>query len=192
MKDFDKQKSSDKAKPSKKRTGKSNLYTGGRRALIGGVLAASVALVGQWMVGRVYSGYEALQLLEGLNSAALFLGSSVVTASATILALMLTLLSLTDQTDSDFDIDFYHRIKRIGLMATVAFSGGMILLLFLSVPIKESDNVPSRWFTIIYYILVTFSAVLSGLLVSLVLMLFNAVTSLIDVVRPSVNDEDKE
>lgn len=192
MKDFENQKSLSKAKSSDKDKGKGSLYIGSRRALLGGILTAAVALGGQWMVGQVYSGYEARQLLESLNSAALFLGSSVVTASATILALMLTLLSLTDQTDSDFDNDFYHRIKRIGLMATVAFSGGMILLLFLSVPIKESDNVPSRWFTIIYYILITFSAVLSGLLVSLVLMLFNAVTSLIDVVRPSVNDEEDE
>lgn len=191
MKDFDKQKSSDKAKSSKKRTGKSNLYTGGRRALFGGVLAASVALVGQWMVGRVYSGYEALQLLEGLNSAALFLGSSVVTASATILALMLTMISLTDQTDTEFDNEFYQRIKRIGLLATIALSGGMLFLLFMSIPIKESDNVPSNWFEIIYYILISFVAVLSGLLVSLVLMLFNAITSLIDVVRPSEEGDEK-
>lgn len=191
MKDLRQQKSSDKAKSSKKRTGKSNLYTGGRRAVFGGLITASVALFGQWMVGWVYSGYEALQLLDGLNSAALFLGSSVVTASATILALMLTMISLTDQTETEFDNEFYQRIKKIGLLATIALSGGILFLLFMSIPIKESDNVPSNWFEIIYYILITFVAVLSGLLVTIVLMLFNAITSLIDVVRPS-EDDDQE
>lgn len=54
---------------------------------------------------------------------------------------------------------------------------------------QESDNVPADWFKIIYYVLITFVAGLSGLAVGIVLMLLNAINSLIDVVRPSADEE---
>lgn len=173
------------------RKGKSSLFIGDKKALIGGFLAAAIALAGQWAIGQVYSGYEARKLLEAMASSAHYLGSAVVTASATIIALMLTMLSLSNQTEDDFDIIFYRRIERIGILATVSLIGGILLLLFLSVPLQEADSVPSRWFTTIYYVLIGFLAVLSGLLVAIVLMLLNAMTSLIDVVRPEVNEDDE-
>ncbi|MEO8072203.1 MAG: hypothetical protein ABI686_03045 [Acidobacteriota bacterium] len=74
------------------------------------------------------------------------------------------------------------------MLSTIALSG-CILLLFRSIPLQESDQVPANWFKIIYYILITFVAGLSGLAVGIVLMLLNAVNSLIDVVRPSVDEE---
>ena len=165
---------------------------GTKKALIGGVIAAVIALSAQWLVGQIYSGLEARRLLEGMISSALFFGSSIVTGSATILALMLTMLGLTNSWDNDFSPLFFKRIERIGLLATVSLIGGVILLLFLSVPVKESDDLPSSWFTTIYYILIAYIAVLSGLIVGVVLMLFNAITSLIDVVRPSLDDEPEE
>lgn len=171
--------------------GKSRLFIGEKKALIGGVFAAAVALVGQWLIGQIYSGYEARRLVEAMAASAHYLGSAVVTASATIIALMLTMLSLSNQTEDDFDIIFYRRIKRIGVLATASLIGGILLLLFLSVPLQEADSVPSRWFTTIYYVLIGFLAVLSGLLVAIVLMLLNAITSLIDVVRPETNEDDE-
>ncbi len=167
----------------------SRLFIGGKKALTGGVLAFGIALAGQWLVGQVYSGYEARNLLEAMSASAHYLGSAVVTASATILALMLTMLSLSYQTDKDFDTIFYKRIKRIGVFTTISLIGGILLLLFLSMPLQEADTVPSRWFTTIYYILMIFLAVLSGLLVAIVLMLLNAMTSLIEVIRPSANQD---
>lgn len=173
--------------------GKNTLFIGGKKALLGGLLAAGIALGGQWMIGQIYSGYEARKLLESMSEAAHYLGSAVVTASATILALMLTMLSLSNQADKEFDTIFYGRIKRIGVLTTVSLIGGILLLLFLSVPFQEADGVPGHWYTTIYYIMISFLAVLSGLLVAIVLMLLNAMTSLIDVVRPSVNkDEDPQ
>ena len=172
--------------------GEERLFVGSRRALYGGVVAGAVALGGQWLLGMVYSGWEARQFLESMSSSALYFGSAIVTAAATILALMLTILSLTSQTDDDFDKVFYLRVERIGKLATVALMGGIILLLFLSIPIKESDKVPSYWFTIIYYILMTFLALLAGILISIVLMLQNSISSLINVIRPSAEQEEKE
>lgn len=172
--------------------GEVKLFVGSRRALYGGITAGAVALGGQWLLGSIYSGYEARQFLESMSSSALYFGSAIVTAAATILALMLTILSLTSQSDDDFDKIFYLRVERIGKLATVALMGGIILLLFLSIPIKEADNVPSSWFTIIYYILMTFLAALAGILIAIVLMLQNAISSLIRVIRPSAEREKEE
>lgn len=165
--------------------GEQTLFIGAKRALAGGILAAGVALGGQWFVGQIYSGAEALKLVDALVPAARSVGSSVVTASGTILALMLTMLSLTSQANSNFDRVFYHRVQRIGLLSTIALAAGILLLLFLSIPVQESDAVPSSWFGFVYYLLVVLTAGLAGLLVAIVLMLFNAMTSLIQVLSPT-------
>lgn len=170
---------------------KSSLFFEDMWALIGGVLAAGIALVGQWLIGRVYSGAEARELIESMLNSALFFGASVVTASATILALMLTMLSLSDQTKIDFDRIFFRRIERIGFLTTISLASSILLLLFLSIPVQESKSVPTNWFTAIYYFLIVFLALLAGLLVSVVLMLLNAIRSLIEGVRPSDEDEEE-
>lgn len=182
-------KSSDPTKSEHK--GEHTLFLGSRKALFGGLLAAAVALGGQWIVGQVYSGHKARDLVEAVASSALYLGSSIVTAAATIIALMLTMLSVTKQADDEFDSIFFKQIQRIALFSTIALSGGILLLLTLSMPLQESDQVPANWFTAIYYVLIVFIAALSGLSVGIVLMLLNAINSLIDVVRPST-DEDVE
>lgn len=168
------------------------LFFGDRRALIGGLLAAGIALVGQWLVGQIYSGYEARQLLEASASSAHYLASSIVTASATVIALMLTMLSLSKQSESEFDSVFFKRIELIGTLSAIALSAGILLLLFLSTPIQQSDEVPNSWFLVIYYILIAFVAGLAGLVVSIVMMLLNAIKSLIKVVRPSTAVSSEE
>lgn len=165
--------------------GERTLFIGVKRALIGGLLAAGVALAGQWFVGQVYSGTEARNLVNALVPAARSVGSSVVTASGTIMALMLTMLSLTSQASTTFDRVFYQRIRRIGFLSTIALSGGVLLLLFLSIPVQESQDVPGSWFRGVYYVLIALTAGLAGLLVAIVLMLLNAMTSLIQVLSPT-------
>src|SRR5205085_9497203 len=91
-------------------------------ALVGGLLAVATVLVGQWFIGRIYSGSEARNLLEAMINSALWLGGSVVTASATILALMLTMLSLSDQSKIDFDKYFFKRIEQIGILTTISLA----------------------------------------------------------------------
>ena len=181
-----------KPKDSDAQEGQDSLVDGVKRALIGGILAAVIALAGQWLVGQIYNGYEARKLIETIIPSANFLTSSIVTASATILALMLTMLSITRQTETNFDNDFFRRIEHIGLLTTISLSGSILVLLFLSVPLQESDNMPSHWFTVIYYVLIICLALLTGLIVAIVLMLFNAITSLIEVVRPSAHDDEDE
>jgi hypothetical protein len=185
MPDQGNQRRSASDRDAQEQAGEQTLFIGAKRALAGGVLAAGVALGGQWFVGQIYSGAEALKLVSALVPAARSVGSSVVTASGTILALMLTMLSLTSQANSNFDRVFYHRVQRIGLLSTIALAAGILLLLFLSIPVQESDAVPGSWFGFVYYLLIVLTAGLAGLLVAIVLMLFNAMTSLIQVLSPT-------
>ncbi len=169
--------------------GEQILFVGAKRALFGGLLAAGVAAGGQWFVGQVYSGTEARNLLEAMLPSARSVGSAVVTAAGTILALMLTMLSLTNQAKSSFDRVFYQRVERIGLLSTIALAMGTLLLLFLSIPLQESQQVPSSWYSYVYYVVIALTASLAGLLVAIVLMLYNAMTSLIQVLRPGPESE---
>jgi hypothetical protein len=161
------------------------LFLGAKRALIGGILAGGIALAGQFLIGRVYSGAEARRLLSAFIPAANSVGGTVVTASATILALMLAMLSLGRRVTGALDASFFRRIQRIALLCTAALCAGMLLLMFLSVPVQESQNVPAPWFTVVYYALIAIVATLVGLFIGMVLMLFNAIQSLIEVVRPN-------
>ena len=159
------------------------LFIGAKRALLGGLLAGGVAIGGQFLVGRIYTGTEARQLLEAFVPSARSLGTSVVTASSTILALMLTMISLSRHATSQLEQSFFKRIQRIGLLSTAGLVIAMLLLLFLSIPIQESDQLPSSWYSIVYYTLISITAAVTGLLVAIVLMLYNATQSLVKVLR---------
>ncbi|NNF00587.1 MAG: hypothetical protein HKN25_16330 [Pyrinomonadaceae bacterium] len=172
--------------------GERTLFIGSKKALIGAVLAGSISFGGQWLVGQVYSAYEARQLLEAVAASSLYLGGAVVTASATVIALMLTMISLSKSSDGEFDAVFFRRVQRISFLSTVALIGGILLLLFLSIPLQESDQVPAHYFKTVYYVLIVYLSLLSGLLVGIVLMLLNAVNSLINVVKPDMDEEVDE
>jgi hypothetical protein len=157
------------------------LFIGAKRALIGGLIAGGVVLGGQFLVGRIYSGTEARRLMEAVVPSSRAVGTGVVGASATILALMLTMLSMSQSVTSRLGAIFYERVERIGLLSTIAMVSGVILLLMLNIPLQESKQLPSSWYTIVYYALIAVTAGVSGMLVAIVLMLYNAMQSLIKV-----------
>lgn len=175
---------------SAERDADSSLFVGGRYAAIGALLAIGVALGGHFLIGRVYSGGEAAQLIGAVIPSARSLASSVITATGSILSLMLTLLGLTNEANSKFDSHFYKRIQQIGLLSTISLATAILLLLALSLPLQQADNVPSDYYRLIYYLLIAISSILSGLLVAVVLMLYNALQSILKVVSPlSLDDE---
>ncbi|MEM9805562.1 MAG: hypothetical protein AAF959_09810 [Cyanobacteria bacterium P01_D01_bin.56] len=63
--------------------------------LVGVAIATLVATAQPFLVGSIYSEAKAIELVEGLQSSSLYFGSERATASSTVLALMLTLLSMT-------------------------------------------------------------------------------------------------
>lgn len=158
-----------------------------KRALLGGIIAAVVVGLGAYFLGNI-SGYEAKELIKtslpGINT----LCNTIVLASATILALLLTLLSVSSSTKSKLTQEHYRHVLLIAKIDTVVFVVAMIVFQVLNIPITEAENVPTRWYTTFYYLSLALSAILSGSLISVVLMLYNAVSSIIKIVGLGIED----
>lgn len=156
-----------------------------KRAAIGGALAAAVALIGMWLVGEA-SGAEARILLEtSLPSTRSFCGTLTL-ALGNILALMLTLLSLSTGTDIELKWAHYQRVKQIALIDTVVLVGAVLIYLLLNVPLGEAEAAegPRPPFAALYYGTLVASSLLAGALIAIALMLYNAVRDIIHAVGP--------
>lgn len=151
-------------------------------------VTALIAIAQPILIGLVYKGTQAVDLLESLKESSLYLGSAIATASATVLALMLTLLSLTSQVDTKFDRSTYKGIKVIGDISTATFVGSVALLVLLSLPIGEFEAINGRWYEGLYYTLATLNGVLSGLTIVGVLVLSDTLKTLIKSLAP---DDDE-
>ncbi|WP_339141171.1 hypothetical protein [Croceitalea sp. MTPC5] len=158
---------------------KLSVYT--KRALLGGVLSLLIITSGSLILGSL-SGYEAKVLIKnsiaGLNT----LCNTIALASATILALLLTLLSLSSGTNSKLKKDHYQHVLVIAKVDTAVFIGAVMGFLLFNLPITESENVPSNWYSSIYYISLGLSSILSASLIVVVLMLYNTVVNIIKIV----------
>ncbi|MEO0458719.1 MAG: hypothetical protein AAF152_19360 [Cyanobacteria bacterium P01_A01_bin.114] len=150
-----------------------------RYLLMCGMVTVGVIVAQLFLVGSIYGEAEAIELLEGFRSSSLYFGSAIAKSSITVLALMLTLLSVAKKSDADFDRSVYRGIEVIGLISTISFVGAVLLLLCLSLPVGEFDNVPSSWFKGLYYGLSALNGCLSGLMIAGVLILFDTIKLLI-------------
>ena len=165
------------------------LFEGDRRwTLTGGFLAVGVTAFGAWATGRA-SGFEAQALLMGMLPTTRFLCSGVMTASATTLALMLTLLSVSANAGSTLKKTHYERVQHIALLSAIAFSLATAVLLLLNIPVEHADNVTTGWYKVLYYGFLSASAVVGGLLVVIVLMLYNTVRYMAAVIGPGDPEE---
>lgn len=165
----------------------SSLSSYTKRAILGGIISLVVIAVGIFILGRL-SGYEAKILiqksLEGLNT----LCNTIVLASATILALLLTLLSLSAGSESKLKEDHYRHIMQIAKLDTYVFVASLICFLLFNLPVTESENVPENWFSTIYYFSLIASSILSAALIVVVLMLYNTVVNIIKIVGLNLKD----
>ncbi|NNE12811.1 MAG: hypothetical protein HKN41_11280 [Ilumatobacter sp.] len=148
-------------------------------AIAGGVAATVVGGGGMMIVGRA-SAFEARRLLESVLPTARFAASAYVAGGATILALMLTLITFSITDHRDFHVSHYRRIRDISLLAVAMIVSSVLLLMFLSFPIGEAD-VDRGWYVWVYYAVVTGGAVSGGIFITVVLMLYYAVRQLIGV-----------
>lgn len=158
-----------------------------RHALTSSVVTTLLIASAVFLTGQI-SDYEARVLIENAMPSVRFLTSAVMTVTATILALMLTLISFSHSVDSEITGTFYQRIKLASLVTTGTFIFATALLVLCSVPISQSDSVPASWYDIIYYTLITFAALLAGVLVSVAIMLYYTIRNLISLVDPTVDD----
>ncbi|PRQ02177.1 hypothetical protein ENSA5_26360 [Enhygromyxa salina] len=119
-----------------------------------------------------------------------YVASSGIAASVTVLALMLNLLGLSRRSDADLSKIFYRRVQWIGRQASAMFVGSLLLLLTLAFPAIESDafDGASNFVVAQFYVTSALTAVLSGLAVSMVLMLQSTLSDLVAVLGMKVKD----
>lgn len=155
--------------------------------LVPGILFAIVCLVGlgaRFAIGDMYSAAEARQLLEALSRAGLYLGSAIATASATIIALMLTLIGMINRMDSDFDAQAYRNVDRIAKLASASLMMSLLVLLAFVLPVGEFEELPKQWFTVLYDVLFAGCVVMVGLVAATVAMIYITLRSVISKITP--------
>ncbi len=168
-----------------------------KRALYGGLIAAIITGTGVFLLGNI-SGYEAKKLITSSLPGINMLCNTIVLASATILALLLTLLGISSGSKSELKKGHYTQVMAIAKLDTILFVVAIILFQVFNIPITESEELPTAWYSTIYWATLFLSSLLSGGMVSVILMLYNTVINMIKIVglgekdHPLVsNDEDK-
>jgi hypothetical protein len=151
-----------------------------KRALFSGLIAAIITGAAAYLLGNV-SGYEAKILIESSLPGINMLCNTVVLASATILALLLTLLSISNSSDSNLNKKLYQQVATAAKLDVVLFVTAILCFQLFNIPITEADNVPKNWYSSIYWSILFSSSLLSGGLVSVIIMLYNTVINIIKI-----------
>lgn len=157
-----------------------------RRALAAGLVVLAVGGVGRWATGSIYSSAKAVALIGAVHSSALYLCTTVATTSGTTLALMLTLVGFVRRADEDFDRQVYLRIRVIAVLSTICLIGAVLLLLMLTLPVGEFDNLPVQWYPWLYNVIYALMIFLSALLIGTVTMVLATLVRLIAKITPSL------
>lgn len=158
-----------------------------KRAIAGGVVSTIIMGIGTYILGEV-SGYKAKELISTSLSGINMLCNTVILGASTILALMLPLLSLSSGTNSRWTKAHYGQVLIIAKVDTILIIVSVITFLMLNLPITESEELPSSWFSIIYYVSLAMGAVLGGGFVAVVTMLYETISNVIMIVGLGVKD----
>jgi hypothetical protein len=154
-----------------------------RAVFVGGSISFIVILAGGWLAGFA-SGSEAFDLFQTTLPSTRSFAGTLSLALGNILALMLTLLSLSASMDIDIKWVHYQRVRQIAWIVTVTLIVTILVYLLLNIPITESDKQLMQWYTAIYYATLTFSALLGGAFITIVLLLYNTIRDMIGMLDP--------
>lgn len=165
------------------------------RVVAGSLAVVSIGIGAVLVVGRVGT-WEAFALLTAMIPTARFFCSAVMTGTATVLALMVTLVTLSTNATPDLKAAHYRRVQTIALVDSLAFTGALLLQFFLMIPLEEPDVLPIGWNRVMYYGILAWVALLAVLMVSVVMMLYSETKQIIRVVgldgsSPLSRDEDE-
>ena len=149
-----------------------------------GLLIGLFGLGTWWTVGRVYGSAEAQDLIENLSTTGLYLGSAVTGGSASILALMLTLLGLARRAESEFDETVYRSILKITTLAALNLIVAIIMMLLFVVPVGDFENIPDPWYPMIYKILFGGITVMSAVMVTTISELALTIRHVVQKITP--------
>lgn len=168
-----------------------------KRAIIGGIVSTLIMAIGTFVIGEV-SGYKAKALIASSLNGINMLCNTVILGSSTILALMLTLLSLSVGADSKLRKQHYINVLMIAKADTILIVTAVITFLFLNIPMTETQEVPNSWYTYIYYISLGMASILGGGFIAVITMLYGTITNLILIVglhkmdHPLVEKKEEE
>lgn len=162
------------------------LRVGARAAIVAGLLVGGIVAGLEILIGGVRSGSEARALVQNMLTPVSAMAQSIIGGLTTILALMLTLLSLSSRLDQNLSDSFYKRIRLLSLVSIVDIIAGILLLLVLSAPVgsaaKHAESLNPVLVSSAYYALIGLMALAAGLFVAVIVMLFNAVQTVIQAV----------
>lgn len=168
-----------------------------KRAVMGGIVSTLFMAAGTLILGQL-SGYKAKELLTTSLSGINMLCNTVILGSSTILALMLTLLSLSRAAKSSLSKAHYAHVLTIAKVDTILIIVAIITFLMLNLPITETQEVPNSWFNVIYYVSLGMASVLGGGFIAVVTMLYGTIANVIHIVgfgetdHPLVETDDDE
>jgi len=148
---------------------------------MGGLFIFLFTGLGVFLLGNI-SGYEAKKLIEASLDGLNMLCNTIVLASATILALLLTLLGISTGSNSKLKAAHYVQVLNIAKFDTILFISSLVLFQFFNFPIATSDSVPVDWYKWIYWAALIASSGISGMMVTTILMLYSTVTNIINIV----------
>lgn len=160
---------------------KSVLTKNNLRSLYGGLIAALFTGAGVFLVGNL-SGYEAKMLIENSLPTLTMLCNTVSLAAATILALLLTLLGVSSGSSDRLDRDHYMQVILVAKWTTVVFILAILSFQLFSIPITETDGISSNTYRWIYWSSLGLSSILSGAMVTIILLLYNSIKNLIEII----------
>ncbi|MFP4322283.1 MAG: hypothetical protein ACLFTK_07510 [Anaerolineales bacterium] len=150
-----------------------------------------LGFVGAIVTGFVYFGLQRLfqnvpaqEMVNAMHGSSNTLCFAGVTASATIMPLMLTIFSFARSSETQFDHWFYKRIKLIAALCCVAFIFGLMNLTLLSAPITDIDSVRESWYWALYVGTVFGLSTMVGVLITLLILLFYAILHIINQLQP--------
>ncbi len=158
-----------------------NFFIENKKAIYGGIVATLFTGLGVFLLGQL-SGYEAKQLINSSHQGLNMLCNTIILASATILTLLLTLLGISTGTDSRLKSEHYYQVLDIAKLDTILLIGSLIMFQLFNIPITKADNVPISWYSNVYWFSLILSSILSGIMITVVLMLYSTVTNIIHIV----------
>jgi len=146
-----------------------------------GFSVTAIGLTGTLLIGEI-TGYEAEQSLQRTLPNINMLCNTIILASATILALLLTLLGFSSSIEAKLKEAFYQRVEQLAFFVSSTFVITMVIFLLLNFPASNADGLPSLWFQSVYYITIVCSALVGGMIVGVIVLLYETVADLTEIV----------
>jgi len=148
------------------------------------ILLTALAVGAFLTVGQTYTDGTAGRLLDAMQTSIQTLSIAVITGSATIIPLMLTVLGMAKQANIEYGCGFYQQVRWVTLMCAGTILLSTLLIMIMTVPMTETNEV-HELYRPIYYTVVGTASLIVGLFSAMIVMLADAVTDVISGLSPA-------